>query len=95
MNTDSFLYRHVGPREADVAAMLEIIGSDSVEQLISETVPDGIRSKAGLDLPLALSEYEFMNHARELGEKNRLYRNYIGLGYHDTILPGVIQRNIL
>lgn len=95
MNTDSFLYRHVGPREADVAAMLEIIGSDSLEQLISETVPDGIRSKAELDLPLALSEYEFMNHARELGEKNRLYRNYIGLGYHDTILPGVIQRNIL
>ena len=47
------------------------------------------------NLPPPMSEYEFMNHIRALGEKNQLYRNYMGLGYHDTILPGVIQRNVL
>ncbi|MCE2496604.1 MAG: aminomethyl-transferring glycine dehydrogenase [Flavobacteriales bacterium] len=95
MNTDSFMYRHIGPRAHDIEPMLETIGVDSFEQLIDETIPDDIRSKKPLDLPLAMSEYEFMTHVRELGVKNRLYRNYIGLGYHDTVLPGVIQRNVL
>lgn len=95
MNTDSFMYRHIGPRAHDLAPMLETIGVESLEKLIDETVPTQIRNDRPLDLPVALTEYEFMNHIRELGVKNRLYRNYIGLGYHDTILPGVIQRNIL
>ncbi len=95
MNTDSFMYRHIGPRPHDLAPMLETIGVDSMEKLIDETVPAQIRNDKPLDLPVAQTEYEFLNHIRELGEKNHIYRNYIGLGYHDTILPGVIQRNIL
>ncbi len=95
MKTDSFAYRHIGPRHNDLETMLKEVGVDSLEELISQTVPAGIRLKKDLNLSEPLSENEFIGHIRELARKNKVFKTYIGLGYHDTILPGVVQRNIL
>lgn len=95
MNTDSFAYRHIGPRESDLEEMLKVVGASSIEQLISETIPAGIRLKDELNLSPAMTENEFLNHIRDLARKNKVFKSYIGLGYHPTILPGVVQRNIL
>lgn len=95
MNSDSFALRHIGPRESDLPKMLKTIHCDSLEHLINETIPDDIRLKKPLDLPVPLTEYAFLNHLHKLGDKNKLYKTYIGLGYHPTILPAAIQRNIL
>jgi len=95
MKTDSFVLRHVGPRENEIHEMIKTIGVSSVDELINKTIPADIRLKNNLDLPKAMSEYEYMSHIQALAGKNKLFKNYIGLGYHPTILPGVIQRNIL
>ncbi|MDG1039322.1 MAG: glycine dehydrogenase (aminomethyl-transferring), partial [Polaribacter sp.] len=95
MNTNSFQIRHIGPNEAEQKEMLSAIKADSLEQLISETIPDDIRLQNDLDLAPALSEYEYLNHINELGAKNKVFKSYIGLGYHEAIVPSVIQRNIL
>ena len=95
MRTDSFVLRHIGPNELEVTEMTKTIGVSSVEELINKTIPADIRLKNELNLPKAISEYEFMEHIQQLATKNKLFKNYIGLGYHPTILPGVIQRNIL
>ncbi|MEX2349912.1 MAG: aminomethyl-transferring glycine dehydrogenase [Flavobacteriaceae bacterium] len=95
MNTDSFALRHIGPREHDVAGMLQTIGVDSIDQLIYETVPDDIILKKEMNLPRALSEQEYLTHIGDLSNKNKVFKTYIGLGYHNTNLPPVIQRNIL
>lgn len=94
MQTDSFIERHVGPRQNDVNEMLKTIGVSSLEQLINETIPDDIRLDKDLDLPPPMSEFEFTNHINNLGAKNKVFKTYIGLGYHAAILPAVIQRNI-
>src|SRR5690554_5447320 len=95
MNTDSFALRHIGPREADLPEMLKTIGVDTIDQLIYETVPDDIILKKEMNLPRALSEQEYLAHIGELANKNKVFKTYIGLGYHNTIMPPVIQRNIL
>ena len=95
MKTDSFVLRHIGPSENEVNEMVKIIGVSSVDELINMTIPSDIRLKNNLGLPKALSEFEYLTHIQELANKNKLYKNYIGLGYHPTILPSVIQRNIL
>ncbi len=95
MKTDAFAYRHIGPREEDLNEMLKVVGADSLKQLISETIPEDIMLDSDLDLAEAMTENEFLNHIRELARKNKVFKSYIGLGYHPTILPGVIQRNIL
>jgi glycine dehydrogenase len=95
MNDQSFAYRHIGPREHEVSEMLEAVGVSSLEQLVEETVPAGIRTEEMTDLPEAISEFEFLRHIQELADQNELFRTYIGQGYHGTILPGPIQRNIL
>ena len=94
MDRSSFLYRHNGPRKHEVSEMLETIGVDSLDQLIFETIPDSIRKKDELKLDPVMTEVQYANHIAELGAKNSAFKNYIGLGYHDTILPAVIQRNI-
>ncbi|MEE9348745.1 MAG: aminomethyl-transferring glycine dehydrogenase [Flavobacteriaceae bacterium] len=94
MQTDSFVTRHLGPRENDVQEMLSAIGVKSLNDLISNTIPQDIRLKDELALPKPLSEIEFANHINELAQKNKLYKSYIGLGYHEAILPAVIQRNV-
>nr|WP_321247738.1 aminomethyl-transferring glycine dehydrogenase [uncultured Psychroserpens sp.] len=95
MNTADFSLRHIGPREADQKQMLQTIGVDSMEQLIHETIPSGIRLKSDLDLDAPMSEQEYLLHIYDLSKKNKVFKTYIGLGYHPTILPAVIQRNIL
>lgn len=94
MNTDSFALRHIGPRESDLPEMLETIGVHSLDQLIYETVPDDILLKKALKLDTAMSEQEFLEHITELSTKNKVFKTYIGLGYHQSITPPVIQRNI-
>lgn len=95
MNTNAFALRHIGPREDDQNLMLKTIGVDSLDQLISETIPNDIRLKNGLNLDAPMTEYEYLLHIHELSKKNKAYKTYIGLGYHPTIMPAVIQRNIL
>ena len=94
MQKHTFAFRHIGPREEDVQGMLDTIGVDSMDQLLFETVPDNIRNKEGLNLDSALTEFEYITHIRGLAHKNKVCKNYIGLGYYDTVMPGVIQRNI-
>jgi glycine dehydrogenase len=95
MNTTDFSIRHIGSRENDQKQMLQTIGVANLDQLIFETVPDDIRLKQDLNLDKPMSEYEYSNHINKLSKKNKVYKTYIGLGYHPTILPAVIQRNIL
>ncbi|QLG45992.1 aminomethyl-transferring glycine dehydrogenase [Costertonia aggregata] len=95
MKTDVFASRHIGIREEDLKHMLKTVEVDTMEQLIFETIPDDIRLKETLHLDDPMSEHEFLNHIQELSEKNKVYRSYIGLGYHESITPSVIKRNIL
>jgi glycine dehydrogenase len=95
MANDNFLKRHLGPCEQDVEKMLGVIGVKSLNQLIDETIPSSIRLPEDLDLPEGMTEFEYLNHIKELGKKNKLFKTYIGLGYYGTITPPVIQRNIL
>lgn len=94
MRTDAFALRHLGPREEDLSQMLKTIEVESLDQLIYETVPDDILLKESLDLEPAMTEYEYAAHVRDLGRNNKVFKSYIGLGYHPTIVPAVIQRNI-
>ncbi|WP_370227679.1 aminomethyl-transferring glycine dehydrogenase [Mesoflavibacter sp.] len=95
MNTNAFALRHIGPRENDIKEMLQTIGAESIEQLIHETIPSNIRLEKDLGLDEAMTEYEYSTHINNLSKLNKTYKTYIGLGYHPTILPAVIQRNIL
>jgi glycine dehydrogenase len=95
MNTNSFQLRHIGPNKKEQEKMLSTIKAASLEQLINETVPDNIRLKNDLDLDPAMSEYEYLGHIKTLADKNKVFKSYIGLGYHESIVPSVIQRNIL
>ncbi|MCC2547408.1 aminomethyl-transferring glycine dehydrogenase [Hymenobacter sp. BT175] len=92
---DVFVDRHNGPDAQAVAEMLRVVGVDSIEQLIDETVPAAIRLKRELNLPAALTERAFLAKFKQIAGQNKIFKNYIGLGYHDTSLPAVIQRNIL
>jgi len=94
MNSSSFTSRHIGPNANELKEMLQTIGVNSLSDLIDKTIPDNIRLKSDLDLPKAMTEFEFTNYIQKLGNKNKLFKTYIGLGYHPTILPAVIQRNI-
>ncbi len=95
MNTNSFQRRHIGPNNAEQVKMLATINAKNLEQLIDETVPDNILLRSPLDLEPAMSEYEYLEHIKELSEKNKVFKSYIGLGYNEAIIPSVIQRNIL
>src|SRR6202051_5344288 len=91
----SFVRRHIGPSPRDVSAMLETVGAKSLAALMAETLPSSIRQQAPLDLGTALSETEALAHMRELASQNQVFTSLIGQGYSGTILPPVIQRNIL
>lgn len=94
--TDIFENRHIGPNKAETASMLQTIGVDSLETLVSKTVPASIRrSDAMQSLPDAVPEHQFLQEFREMMSKNELRPNYIGMGYYGTITPNVIVRNIL
>ncbi len=95
MITNNFISRHNGPRAEDIEQMISRTGVSSVNELIDQTVPQAIRLKESLKLAPGLNEYEYLNHLKALGSKNKIYKTYIGMGYYNTITPGVIQRNIL
>ena len=93
--TQKFEDRHNGPDQQEVKEMLEVIGLPSLDALIDETVPAGIRMEGLMNLPNAKSEFQFLKDLRHIASHNKLFKSYIGMGYYDTIVPGVIQRNIL
>src|SRR5215212_729273 len=90
-----FVRRHIAPSPRDVSAMLNSVGATSLGELMSQTLPSSIRQQARLDLGRALSETEALAHMRELASQNQVFTSLIGKGYSGTILPAVIQRNIL
>lgn len=92
-NTE-FQRRHNGPDSVDTKAMLQTIGVQSVAELISKTVPVSIRLKQPLNLPEAISEFEYLQTLKQIAVKNKLYKTYIGQGYYNTITPSVILRNL-
>ncbi|MCY4336964.1 MAG: aminomethyl-transferring glycine dehydrogenase [Litoreibacter sp.] len=87
--------RHIGPSPAEMAEMLEVVDADSLEALIDDTVPEAIRQKAPLDFGKALSERELLHHMKGVAGKNKVLTSLIGQGYHGTVTPPAIQRNIL
>ncbi|MAO63921.1 MAG: glycine dehydrogenase (aminomethyl-transferring) [Balneola sp.] len=90
-----FAHRHNGPNSESIKKMLEVIKADSLEKLIDETIPEGIRLNSPLDLPQSLSEADFLAEFKKLASENKIYRSFIGMGYYDTLMPNVIKRNIL
>ena len=94
MEPRPFHQRHIGPDEADIAHMLEVLGASSLASLIDETVPRSIRDDS-LDLPEAVSEIEAVERLRDLAGRNVVARSMIGMGYHGTVTPPVIKRNVL
>ena len=92
---EKFEQRHLGKSTEEMKTMLSLIGIDTLDTLINQTVPSGIRLKKPLNLPEAKSEYIFLKEFKQLMAKNKICRSYIGLGYYNTITPPVILRNIL
>lgn len=95
MITNDFVKRHIGPRPEQVKEMLAFLGMESMDQLMYETLPDNIRNHEPLKLAKGLNEYEYLQHLRGIGAKNKLFRSFIGMGYYNSITPGVITRNVL
>jgi glycine dehydrogenase len=91
---NEFSGRHIGPNQAEATAMLKEIGVNSLEALISKTIPDAIRIKSDLDVPSAISEFEYLNELKKIAAKNKVFKSFIGQGYYDTITPSVILRNV-
>jgi glycine dehydrogenase len=92
---ESFVPRHVGPDEKDVAEMIKTLGFSSLDALIDATVPQKIRFREGLSLPKGMTELEVLTYVRALAAKNQVFRSFIGMGYSDCVTPPVIQRNII
>jgi len=92
---EKFQSRHIAPNEADTAQMLKTIGVNSLDELIGQTIPARIRLKNPLNLPAAKSEFDYLNMLKQTASKNKVFKSFIGQGYYDVIVPGVIQRNIL
>ncbi|WP_405399253.1 aminomethyl-transferring glycine dehydrogenase [Maribacter sp. Asnod2-G09] len=95
MKTDVFALRHIGIRDEDLNTMFNTVGVENLEQLIFETIPEHIRLKEPLKLDPPMSEHKFLAHTEALSKKNKVFRTYIGLGYHESLIPSVIKRNIL
>ncbi len=90
-----FLRRHIGPSEAEIAAMLDALGVESLDDLVAQAVPESIRESDTLPLASTYTENEALNYLREVAAKNQIRKSLIGLGYHNTVVPPVIQRNVL
>jgi glycine dehydrogenase len=95
MISNNFTERHNGPRISEHFKMLEKIGVSSLDELIEQTIPAAIRLKKPLQLANGMNEYEYLRHLKEIAAKNKIFKTYIGLGYYNTITPGVILRNVL
>ena len=95
VSTDGFVERHLGPNPAEVDEMLAVIGASSLDELIDQTVPPAIRLKRSLRLPAPRPESDVLAEMAAMAAKNRVHRSFIGMGYYDTLTPGVILRNIM
>ena len=95
MYKENFSRRHIGPSTSELNKMLNVIGVKSIEDLLTQTIPKKIRLKSDLEIPNAISEMEFLKEIKKFSSLNKNFKTYIGLGYHDTFTPSVIQRNIL
>ena len=93
-NSDQFVDRHIGNQSEDQEKMLKTIGVNSLNELIQQTIPDNILLAEELDLPMALSEFEYLKLIKEKANKNKVFKTYIGTGYYGTITPSVIRRNV-
>ena len=93
--TDTFIHRHLGPSDEDIAAMLEVVGTETLESLMDETVPEAIRTHRPLAIGSARGEHELLESLRRMAGRNQVARSMIGMGYSDCLTPGVILRNIL
>jgi len=93
--TSSFVNRHIGPTNADIESMLKTVGLKNLDELIQKTIPQNIHFTKDLDLPLGMEEHEVLAYAWSLAQKNKIFKNFIGLGYYGTVTPNVILRNIL
>src|SRR5512146_503489 len=91
----SFIPRHIGPTEADVQAMLDLLGFDTLDALIDATVPEGIRLRRPLAIHAAMTEHDALAAIRSIAQRNHIYRSYLGLGYYGCYTPPVVQRNVL
>ena len=89
-----FQDRHIGPNQSELNEMLATIGVDSLDTLIDQTVPSNIRLSKPLSLPFALSEHRYLQHIKSIGKMNKTFRSFIGMGYHGTVTPSVILRNV-
>ncbi|MEC4113765.1 aminomethyl-transferring glycine dehydrogenase [Myroides pelagicus] len=94
MKTNAFALRHIGPRPEDLSDMFKTINVENIDQLINETFPETIRLKEDLKLAPAKTEYEYLTHIQELGNKNKVFRSFIGLGYNEAVVPAAIIRNV-
>jgi glycine dehydrogenase len=92
---DSFLFRHVGPRPDDIQAMLATLGYNDLDSFIDAVIPESIRLRRPLALPPGRPEREVLAAMRAMADRNEVFRSYLGMGYHNTFTPPVIQRNIL
>ncbi|QEM05634.1 aminomethyl-transferring glycine dehydrogenase [Mucilaginibacter rubeus] len=92
---EQFQSRHIAPSAADTAKMLKTIGVSTLDELIEQTIPQKIRLAKPLNLPAAKSEFDYLNTLKQTASKNKVFKSFIGKGYYDVIVPGVIQRNIL
>jgi glycine dehydrogenase len=92
--SNEFIPRHIGPNEQETRQMLKAIGEPGLSELIDKTVPPNIRMSHPLNIPAAMSEHEYLKHIKEISQKNKVFKNYIGQGYYDTIVPSVILRNV-
>jgi len=95
MASDQFVKRHIGPRDSEIEEMCKTIGVKSLDQLIEQTVPANIKLDKPLSLSPAMGEYEYLNHLRKLGSKNKIFRSFIGQGYYGVAPLSVIVRNVL
>ncbi len=89
-----FQKRHIGINDQECKAMLKTIGVDTLDQLIDLTIPSNIRSSKKMDIPVGISEYQYLSDLKKIAQKNKVYKNYIGQGYYGTITPSVILRNV-
>ena len=92
---NSFAERHIGPRTEELPEMLAAIGVKSLDELIKKTIPDSIRLQHSLNVDKGISEAEYFQRIREIASRNKIFKTYIGQGYYNTLMPAVIQRNIL
>ena len=93
--SQDFVTRHIGPRDSDIDEMLETVGVESLDRLIEQAVPAGLRSDKPLDLPSGRREEDVLCALRAMADKNTVHRSMIGMGYYDCITPGVILRKVL